>query len=541
MIKSGCRQSVFVPASPCFFSLVRRTFVLLAALLSMAFGVARAADDIVIGSKSFTENRILGEIMAQELEDNTDLNVIRRINLGGTMVVGTALKSGEIDVYPEYTGTAWALHLGIKEPVRDSLKAYLRVKQEYERRFDVTWLQPFGFYNSYALAVTEETGEALNLKRVSDLIPHMSELRAGFSLEFLNREDGYPGLSKSYGFSFSDVRGVEHGLIYTALDAGQIDLMDTWTTDGKLQKFNVRLLEDDRHFFPPYDCAPIVRLPVVRDHPEVRDVLNRFAFSISNELMQKLNYRVELEERSYADVARGLRAELGLIDQATEEKTPAKRETGQRRTSFAAYMIAQSPKTLRLTIDHLLLTGQAVILAVLFAIPLGIVLTRFHSLSGPVLGITGIVQTIPSLALLAFFIPIFGLGVPSAIAALFLYALLPIVRNTYTGIRNVAPELIEAARGMGLTDMQILRLVELPLAARTIMAGIRTATVISVGVATLAAFIGAGGLGQPIVTGLQLNRTYVVLSGAIPAGVLAILLDFILARIEQSLTKIKTA
>ncbi|MGB0716169.1 MAG: glycine betaine ABC transporter substrate-binding protein [Phycisphaerae bacterium] len=496
-----------------------------------------ADDTITVGSKSFTENRILGEAMAQELESKTNLNVIRRINLGGTMIVGSALKSGEIDVYAEYTGTGWAIHLGLTEKVTNPLRAYVHVREEYLKRFGIVWLQPFGFANNYALAVRESMANDLNLERVSDLLPHMGSLTAGFTLEFLNREDGFLGLKKAYGLKFADVKGLEHGLLYTALDAGQVDLMETYTTDGKLQKFKVKLLEDDRQFFPPYDCAPIVRQDVIVAHPEVNEVLSQFAFRISDTLMQEMNYAVELEGKSYEDVARELRQRLGLID------TPlaSHQKDDQDSASLSDFIATQGPATLQHTIDHLLLTGQAVVLAVLFAIPLGILLTRYPSLAGPVLGVTGIIQTIPSLALLAFFIPVLGLGVPSAIAALFLYALLPIVRNTYTGIRNVDPHLIEAARGMGMRDLEILRLVEIPLAARTVMAGIRTATVISVGVATLAAFIGAGGLGQPIVTGLQLNRTSLVLSGAIPAGVLAVLLDFLLARIESRLTRIKTA
>jgi osmoprotectant transport system permease protein len=177
------------------------------------------------------------------------------------------------------------------------------------------------------------------------------------------------------------------------------------------------------------------------------------------------------------------------------------------------------------------------ILAIFLAVPVGIVLTRWTALAQPVMGAAGVIQTIPSLALLAFMIPIpgLGLGARSAIAALFVYALLPILRNTYTGIREIDPNLIEAAKGMGLHDRQILLRIELPLATRTIMAGIRTSAVISIGIATLAAFIGAGGLGDPIVTGLQLNDSRLILAGAIPAAVLAVIMDFLLGRVETVL------
>jgi osmoprotectant transport system permease protein len=187
--------------------------------------------------------------------------------------------------------------------------------------------------------------------------------------------------------------------------------------------------------------------------------------------------------------------------------------------------------------QHMWLTAMAVLLAIAVAVPLGIYLTRNERLSPGVLAAAGVVQTVPSLALLAFMIPIpgLGLGARSAIAALFLYAVLPIIRNTYTAIKEVDADLLEAARGMGLKSGQILRRVELPLATRTIMAGIRTATVISIGIATLAAFIGAGGYGDPILTGLQLNDVPLILSGAIPAALLALVVDFILARVENRL------
>ena len=204
---------------------------------------------------------------------------------------------------------------------------------------------------------------------------------------------------------------------------------------------------------------------------------------------------------------------------------------------FWPFLWSRRGETMVLVGEHLWLTAIAVALAMLVAVPLGIALTRNESLATPVLGAVGVIQTIPSLALLAFMIPFpgLGLGARSAIAALFLYALLPIVRNTYTGIREVDGDLIEAGRGMGLTDRQILLKVELPLATRTIMAGLRTATVISIGIATLAAFIGAGGLGDPIVTGLQLNDSFLILSGAIPAAILALVVDFGLGRLERVL------
>jgi osmoprotectant transport system permease protein len=298
------------------------------------------------------------------------------------------------------------------------------------------------------------------------------------------------------------------------------------------------MLTDDRGFFPPYDCAPIVRLDTLERHPQIASILERLAFTLPAERMQQLNFQVEGKGRSFAEVARGFLLEEGLVgDDAPELDRKALPQRGQ---GFWRFMVKRLPVTLDLTLRHLFLTLAAVGLAILLAVPLGILLTRKEMLSGPVLGAAGVLQTIPSLALLAFMIPIpgLGLGTRSAIMALFLYALLPILRNTYTGIREVDSHIIEAAVGLGLTDGQVLRLVELPLALSTIMAGIRTSTVISIGVATLAAFIGAGGLGDPIVTGLQLNDTQLILSGAIPAALLAIVVDGILGRVEVKFTSV---
>jgi len=513
-------------------------FTSLVAILSGgAWAQPGQRETIVIGSKNFTENRLLGEIMAQLLEAETDLVVERRTNLGGTTVVFTALTSGQIDIYPEYTGTGWSIHLGRTDRVADPLRAYLVVAEAFARRYDITWLSPFGFSNSYALAVSDETANRLDLRRISDLREHQEALVAGVSHEFLNRQDGYPGLAAAYGLRLPNLKGMEHGLAYEAIRSGRIDLIDTWTTDGKLLRYDITILEDDEKFFPPYDAAPIVRGETLRRHPEIRAVLSKLAFRIDDQKMRTLNFQVEEQGGPFDRVARDfLRAE-GLIDAGAGGKGRGASADGSTRDGFWAFMKSRLPRTLDLTLTHLWLTGIAVALAIALAVPLGILLTLWPPLVPPVLGGAGVIQTIPSLALLAFMIPIplLGLGSRSAIAALFLYALLPIVRNTYTGIKGVDPDLLEAAQGMGLRRHQILLFLQLPLATRTIMAGIRTSTVISIGVATLAAFVGAGGLGDPIVTGLQLNDMNLILSGAIPAALLALVVDFILGRVETAL------
>jgi osmoprotectant transport system permease protein len=497
-------------------------FLLAGALLVPCSTFADEDDTISIGSKADTESRLLAEIMAQLIEIRTDLQVDRRFGLGGTIIAFESLRTGEIDIYPEYTGTGWTVQLGRTETVSDPLRVFAHVSAEFQRRYDITWMQPFGFSNSYALAMEEAVAAELGITSISDLLPHQERLRAGVSHEFLNRGDGFPGLAETYGLRIGDVRGMEHGLSYQALTAKQVDLIDAYTTDGKLAELDLRLLEDDLGFFPPYDCAAIVRSETLEAQPELGPLLDELAFRIDDARMQSLNFLVEKEGGGFAEVARNFLEQEQLMTAAAAQ---------------AATSTSQSGDMIRWVLEHIALTLVAVLLAVVVAIPTGILLTRRRTLAGPVLGIAGVIQTIPSLALLAFMIPLpgLGLGARSAVAALFLYALLPIVRNTYTGIREVDPDLLEAATGMGLTDSQRLWKIELPLATRTIMAGIRTSTVISIGVATLAAFIGAGGLGEPILTGLQLNNISLVLSGAIPAALLAIVADFVLGRMERVL------
>ena len=489
---------------------------------------------VVVGSKMHTENRLLGEILAQLIETHTPIPVERRLNLGGTAVVFSALQSGEVDVYPEYTGTGWSVQLGVTEQVRDPLRTYLHVAGEFERRWDLRWLQPFGFENSYELAMSGPAAERTGIRSISDLLEHQNELRAGLSHEFLNREDGYPGLAATYGLEFPNLNGMEHGLAYEAIISGRVDVVDTWTTDGKLLEYELRILEDDLNFFPPYDAAPLIRNETLGRYPELEEVLSLLAFRIDNRRMQALNYRVEEQGGEYAEVAREFLVSEGLLDAPARSRFES---SNQGDGGFLGFLWSRKGDTLDYALDHIALTAIAVALAVLLSVPLGILLTRWEPLAPPVIGAIGVIQTIPSLALLAFMIPFpfLGLGARSAIMALFLYALLPIVRNTYTGIREVDLDLLEAGRGMGLNQSQILFKVELPLAMRTIMAGVRTATVISIGVATLAAFIGAGGLGDPIVTGLQLNDTYLILSGALPAAFLALLVDYLLGRVERHL------
>lgn len=503
-----------------------------ALLLFLLVSPLGAQETVKIGSKTFAESRILAEMMAQMVESHTDLTVERRFGLSGTMVCFEAMTTGELDIYPEYTGTGAITILELEGGFHDPLRTYLTVRKAFRERYKLDWLFPFGFNNTYVMAVRGDYAEQHNLESVSDLKKVERTIKVGVSHEFLNRPDGLPGLSKAYNLAFANARGMEHGLAYQAIASGEIDLIDAFSTDGELLRYKLTALADDKQFFPPYHAVPVVRMDLLKAHPEVGPVIDRLGFRLNEEKMQSLNYKVQEEREPIPEVVAQFLSEEGLVRNATPVKV-----TSDKDLSFFAYLYNRRYKTYRLTVRHLYLTVISLGLAILVGVPTGIAITRYPRFAQTVLGGAGVIQTIPSIALLAFMIPIpgLGLGVRSAIAALFLYALLPIIRNTYTGIREVAPSLKEAAKGMGLTNRQLLTIVELPLATYTIMAGVRTSAVINVGVATLAAFIGAGGLGDPIVTGLQLNDTELILAGAIPAACLAIAVDQTLGVVERLL------
>jgi osmoprotectant transport system permease protein len=502
-------------------------------------GECAQTESLTIGSKNFPESHLLGEMMTQMIEAHTSFAVEHKSGLGGTLICFEALKRGQIDIYPEYTGTAWAVILKESELVVDPLRTFLTVQTRSRLEHDLEWLSPFGLNDTYALAMRSSQAEQLGIKSISELVHHAGELTAGFSFEFLEREDGYPGLGSHYGLKFGEAKGIEHALAYEAVSTGSIDVMDAYSTDGKLRRYELTVLVDDRNFFPPYHAAPVVRGEALRAHPELGPLLNRLAFRLSDERMMTLNHQVEVLGRGFDEVARDFLVSEGLVrDESNSAVGAQPSKTARGQDGFWSFFVGRWRETLRLSRQHLFLSLLSVLIASVIAIPLGIAITRARVAARLALGFSGVAQTIPSLALLAFMIAVPGLGLTtrSAVVALTLYAILPILRNAYTGIRDVDPELIDAAQGLGLTQRQVLLRIQLPLAMRTIMAGIRTATVISIGFATLAAFIGAGGLGEPILTGLYLNDTNLILAGALPAAVLALLVDAILGRIEKILT-----
>ena len=485
------------------------------------------ARPVVVASKPFGESYVLAEMFSQLLEAR-GVRVDRRPGLGATEIAFGALRTGAIDVYPEYTGTGLLAILG-EQPMGTAGAVFQRVSREFHDRYGVRWLAPLGFQNSYAIAVRRATADSLHLSTLSDLARASRSLRAGLTPDFIGRADGLPGLERAYAIRFRDVRALGPAVKYQALAAGQVDVIDGYSTDGLIARYDLVVLTDDRHFFPPYEAAALVSARLAASDPRAIAALGELSGRLDERQMRALNQRVEVERTPVAIVAHDALASLGLL---TDTRAADARVAANGR-SLVGYLSSQRTVIARLAGRHVELVAISLIAAVLIAVPVGLLLERASRQAEGVIRAVGVLQTLPGIALLAFMIPLLGIGVIPALVALVLYSLYPIVRNTYTGVRDADPAAVSAARALGMTDRQILRNVRLPLATPVIMAGIRTAAVIDVGTATLAAFIGAGGLGEPIVAGLALSDTRMILSGAIPAALLAIGVDAGLALVER--------
>ena len=288
--------------------------VLLTALMLVfsVVGCGTSSDTITIGGKNFTEQNILVYLMADLLEAKTNLKVITKPNLGGTMVVSEALDRGDIDLYAEYTGTALTVQLK-QPPMTDPQAVYDKVKAEYESQKHLTWLKPFGFNNTYTLTMRKSEAEKYGIKTISDLVKYAPKMTLVCEQEFLERPDGYPGLEKAYGLHFKSTKGMDAGLTYAAVQSGKADLNDGFSTDGRIAAFNLVSLIDNKHFFPPYYAAPVVRDDTLKKHPEIATTLNLLAGKITNETMQELNKEVDVDKQDPKDVAKAWLKSQGLI------------------------------------------------------------------------------------------------------------------------------------------------------------------------------------------------------------------------------------
>lgn len=450
---------------------------------------------ITVGSKSFTEGFILSEIISQVIENAGEAKVNRRFGLGGTGIVFQAMQTGDIDIYPEYTGTISEVILKNKSIVSSQgLKDGLLLN-------GIVMSEPLGFNNTYALAISKKFGESSGIKSISDLA-RTSSLRAGFSYEFVKRPDGLSALETHYGFHLINMSSMEHSLAMGAIEKDQLDLTDIYSTDAKIKQMNLFVLKDDKRFFPDYYAVILARKEIVSRFPKTWRALQDLAGQIDEGEMISLNMMADIDKKSFASVASRFLGRKSYVDSIAD---PELLERVKMRTR-----------------EHISLVLITLVVSILLGVPLGIVATRNKYLGQFILILSSVVQTIPSLALLCFLIPFFGIGTKPALVALVFYGLLPIIINTYTGLINIDQRQIESARALGLSTLQRLRLIEVPLASRSILSGIKTSAIISIGTATLAALIGAGGYGAPIVTGLALNDIRIILEGALPAAALAL-------------------
>lgn len=453
------------------------------------------AAEVVFGSKVFTESVILSELATQLVRDSGAATEHRR-ELGGTRVLWSALVRGDIDCYPEYSGTLRA-EIFSQQSIADDVQLRAALSRAH------MWASSsLGFNNTYVLGMRRERAQQLGIERMSQLAAH-PQLQLGFSNEFLERADGWPGLRARYGLAQDDVRGLTHDLAYRGLASGALDVTDLYSTDAEIVQYDLIALQDDAHYFPAYDALIVCRDDVPKG---VRSTLDRLAGRIDATAMTRMNAQAKLNRQPESRIAADfLHSQFG-IESLTEEQGRASRIWERTR-------------------EHLAMVGISLLAAILLAIPLGVLAFYRRGVGRVVFAVADVLQTLPALALLVFLIPWLGIGYAPAIVALFLYSVLPILRNTHAGLADIPQELRESAEALGLPRGARLRHVELPLAARSIVAGIKTAAVINVGTATLGALIGAGGYGQPILTGIRLDDVGLILEGAIPAAALALLVQ----------------
>jgi osmoprotectant transport system permease protein len=515
-----------------------------------------------VGSKRFTESYILGEIIAQTAQ-RAGTRAVHQRGLGNTAILLSALQAGSIDIYPEYTGTIAREILKLPAvPPRAELNAQLAQR-------GLAIAVPLGFNNTYALALRAADARARGIAKISDLARH-PELKLGLSQEFLGRADGWPGLVRAYGLQFPPPKGLDHGLAYDAIAQRQVDVIDIYSTDAKLDKYGLTVLDDDAGFFPRYDAVLLYRAEVPQRFPQAWAALTQLAGRLDEAAVRQLNAAAELEGREFAAVAaqwlaqsagrtassgassaqssaQSSAAQKQASEQAARQVAPSSSPSSSSSTApstAASAPAADARATLwqrliapdfgRLALEHIALVFSALAASCAIGIPLGWLAARRSKVAPMVFGVTGVIQTIPALALLAFLIPLTGrIGPVPAFIALTLYALLPIVRNTHAGLTQIPRAMVEAAEALALRRPLILFKIELPLATQTVLAGIKTSAVVNVGTATIAAFIGAGGFGERIVTGLALNDQTMLLAGAIPVAVLALLVQWTFDWIER--------
>jgi osmoprotectant transport system permease protein len=478
---------------------------------------AQGKPKVRVGSKSFTESVILGDLLSH-LGTQAGAEVEHLSELGGTQVLWKALVSGDIDAYVDYTGT-------IQELLSKLVAPGVELRTESDMRsamatLDIVMSDRIGFNNTYALGMREATAEKLGITKISDLRDH-PDLKFGISDEFMERNDCWRQLPAKYRLPHKDVRTMDHNLAYRGLEHNSIQVTDLYTTDAEIEFYRLRVLEDDKGFFPTYYSVILMRNDLEKRAPKVAAAYRQLENAIDSKAMTTMTAKVRLDRELEINVAADFlnkKMNMSLPFQGVGAMAEWKRFAG---------------RFLKTTLEHLFLVSVSLTLAIATAIPLGIASAKNEAFGQTILGVVGVIQTLPSMAILVFMIPVFGLGAYPAIAALFFYSLLPIVRNTYAGLSQIPKATIESAEVLGLGSRARLRLVELPLALPSILSGIKTAAVINVGTATIGAFIGAGGYGAPILTGIRLSSIPLILQGAVPAALLALIVQYAFSIVER--------
>jgi len=479
-------------------NLVKLFSIIFIVLISSCSHSDDSDNKIKVGSKKFTESVILGEIISQ-LAAKEGANVEYRKELGGTRVLWNGLLNGNIDIYPEYIGTITQEILSNKS-IADQQELSEELAQD-----NIVMSEPLGFNNTYAIGMKKQNADKLGIKTISDLKKH-PDVKFGFTNEFMNRGDGWPSLKNAYELPQKNVTGLDHDLAYRGLESGHIDAIDLYSTDAEISYYDLKVLKDDKKHFEDYFAVLLYRKDLEDRNPQALKSILKLEHSVPEIEMVQMNAASKIEGLSDGVIASNYLNETYSINTKPVNET------------FLSRLY-------RNTLQHLFLVIISLSAAIIVSIPLGILAYKNQKVGHLVLGVVGVIQTLPSLALLVFMIPFFGIGAVPAIVALFLYSLLPIVRNTYTGLKGIPLDIQESAEALGLTPFARLRLIEVPIASRSILSGIKTSAVINVGTATLGALIGAGGYGQPILTGIRLDNIGLILEGAIPAAVLALLVQ----------------
>ena len=482
-------------------------------LIALSAGCRQGtADDgkplVRVASKAMPES-VIREEMIGHLARSAGARVEHHSWLGDTSKTWNALVGGDLDVYCEYTGT-------LRQEILSSehLRGDAALEESLAKR-GLRMSKPLGFNNTYALAMRKKDAEARGVRKISDL-KDLKGLQYGVSTAFQERADGWKGLVRRYGLPASNAEGLDHALVYNALHTGKLDVADVYTTDPGVKQYDLQILEDDQHYFPSYDAILLYRADLEQRAPDALTAMLKLEGAISEDAMREMNARATLDGVAETQVA----AEF----------------LGDKLGVHVEYHVESAPERIAArTLEHLLLVASGLWLGVVVAVPLGIVAARRPWLGHIILAVVGAVQTVPALAFLVLLVVWLGLGAVPAIVALFCYSLLPIVRNTYTGLRDIPVTVRESAEALGLSPFARLYLIELPLASRAILAGVKTAAVITVGNATLGGLIGAGGYGLTILIGLNKFSVPLLLEGAIPAVVLALLVQGLFELAERFL------